>query len=70
MGMSMIKNYKLGYRVSFIVGIAMNLFAMACIFFFYHPVRNSLMFTLLFLIVFRKENLYHMDEPNYKSSRG
>jgi hypothetical protein len=44
MGMSMIKRYKLGYNINFIIGIIMNAFAMVCLFLWYKPVRYQFMF--------------------------
>jgi hypothetical protein len=44
-GNSMVKHYKLSFRVNFIIGIILNLLTIVLIWFFYHPV--SLLWSFL-----------------------
>jgi uncharacterized membrane protein YsdA (DUF1294 family) len=37
-GNSMVKHYKLSFRINFIIGILLNLTTIVFIWFFYHPV--------------------------------
>jgi MFS family permease len=40
-GNSMVKNYKLSFRINFIIGILLNLLTMTTIYLWYHPVRSN-----------------------------
>ena len=46
----MITDHVLGFRINFVLGIGLNILTFATIWFWYHPVRFSLPYTIAILI--------------------